>query len=183
MCQTKEAIPALQDPARSNDPSGIVVSRVPQGYDTNINIRLVPGRDIQLTPHRFGCRPRQGAPRRDAEPVDLPESLGDKLKDANKKVIDWLALDPANAQLFLAKPVEALVKAGVELSRAEQKALTRTHRAVAEASVVAPGVKVASLSASAHPTGRVGKLPPGLKGSNGREGREADCGCGPKGKE
>ncbi|HEX9945643.1 MAG TPA: hypothetical protein VGG03_26835 [Thermoanaerobaculia bacterium] len=176
----QKMIAAVSTTSGSPGTNEMIVARVPQGYDTNINIRFVPGRDIQWTPHALGCRPRQGAPRRDAEPVALPESLAEKLKGANKKVIDWLAQDAANAQLFLARPVEALIKAGVDLSRSEQKALDRTHRAVGEASVIAPGVKVANLSASAYPTGRVGTLKPGPKM---KDGRTNDCGCGPKGKE
>ncbi len=166
--------------AGAADRSAMIVAKIPQGYDTKINIRLVPGRDIKLTPEIVGCQPRQGAPRRDAEPVALPESLVGKLKDADKKVVEWLAQDEANARLFLARPVEALTKAGVDLTRSEQKTLERTHRAVNEASVIAPGVKVADLSASAYPTGRVGELRPGPKM---KDGRDEDRGRGPKAKE
>ena len=183
MNKETEAKTSLHDPgikAGTNDRSDLVVARVPQGYDTKINIRIVPGRDFKLTPDAPGCQPRQGAPRRDVDPVALPEGLAGKLKDANMKVINWLAQNAANAKLFLAQPVEALMKAGIDLSRSEQKTLDRAHRVVAEVSVVGPGVKILDLSASAHPTGRVGELIPGEKF---KDGRAEGCGCKPKGKE
>lgn len=183
MYKVPETKPATSDLAAAVGPSGgreMVVAKVPQGYETKINIRIVPGRDIRLTPDVLGCQPRQGAPRRDAEPVALPEDLVGKLREANQKVINWLAQDKANAQLYLARPIEALKKVGVDLTRSEQKALERTHRVVKETSVVAPGVKVADLSASAYPRGRVGEIRPGPKM---KDGRAQDSGCGPKGKE
>ena len=179
---TEAKLPA-SDPAvkeGATDRSEMVVAKVPQGYNTKINIRLVPGRDIRFTPDVLGCQSRQGAPRQNTEAVALPESLSGKLKKANEKVIDWLAQDAGNARLFLARPVEALIKAGVDLTRSEQKMLDRTHRPVKEASVIAPGVKVLDLSALAYPKNRVGKLKPERKKP---DGRDKDCGCGPKGKE
>jgi len=164
----------------SDDRRKMVVAKVPQGYDTKIYIRFVPGRDISFNTDVLGCQSRQGALRRDTVPVALPQSLIGKLKDANKKVIDWLAHDAVNAQLFLSRPVEALIKAGVGLTRSEQKTLDRTHRMVNEASVIAPGVKVSDLSALAYPKGRVGKPKPERQKPNGRD---ENCGCGPKGKE
>src|ERR1700682_613345 len=80
-----------------------VVAKVPQGYEANFNIRLVPGRDFNVGTIRLGCRPRRGGQRRDADPVALPEDLTGKLRDANNKVVAWLAADAANAQLFLVK--------------------------------------------------------------------------------
>jgi len=163
----------------ASEGSNMVMARVPQGYDTEINIRLLPGKEISFTRDILGCHPRQGAPRRDADPLPLPESLPGKLKDANKKVVDWLAQDPANARLFLASPVEALAKAGVELTRAEQKALDRTHRAMKEATVIAPGVKVSQLSTSVSPKGRVGDS---KSSSRPKGGRTEDAGCVSEGK-
>lgn len=161
-----------------------VVATVPQGYETKINIRLVPGRDLQLAPEAVGCRPRKGAPRPGGRTLTLPEGLAGKLKEANSKVVAWLAQEPANAGLFLARPVEALVKAGVELTRTEQKTLDRAHRAVHEATLVAPGVKVTELNATAIPKGRVGELKPGRKPEKPLTGgREKGCGPAPKGKE
>jgi hypothetical protein len=143
--------------------SQIAVARVPQGYNARVKIRLVPGRDIQFNPKVPSCRPRQGSSSKDAEHITIPDNLAAKLKDADKKVVAWLAQDESNAQLFLKRPIDALIKAGVELSRSELKTLERTHRAVKEARVIAPGVNVVDISTSVDPKGRVGKIKPGLK--------------------
>ena len=66
----------------------VVVAVVPHGYETNINVRIVPGGEFVLAPR--GCQPRKGAPRRIAEPLDLPPDLVDKLKVADKKVTGQL---------------------------------------------------------------------------------------------
>jgi hypothetical protein len=147
----------------------MIVGKVPQGYETNINVRLVPGRDFDITVILKGCRPRKGAPRRDVEPLDLPPDLLDKLKNANKDVIAWLAKDEANARLFVARPAEALVKAGVKLSRVDQKAIERTHSEVREATVIAPGVNVAGFAVAAFPRGQIGKIKTSTKPQNNRD--------------
>ncbi|MBN1447326.1 MAG: hypothetical protein JXA28_05295 [Bacteroidetes bacterium] len=144
----------------TGDQREMIVGNVPQGYETNIRVRLVPGRDLDITAVPRGCRSRTGAPRRDAEPLDLPADLTDKLKKADKAVVAWLAQDEANARLFMARPVEALLKAGVELTRTEQKAIERTHQHVRDTAVVAPGVKVDTLTVTAFPKGRIGKIKP-----------------------
>ena len=102
------------------------------------------------------------------------------MKAADKKVVAWLASDEANAKLFLAHPVEALTKAGVDLTRSEQKTLDRTHTSVNEARVIAPGVNVKQFSAVAYPNGQVGKLKDQPDRTNGKND---DFGCEPKGKE
>ncbi|HZI67103.1 MAG TPA: hypothetical protein VFF17_11110 [Thermoanaerobaculia bacterium] len=157
----------------------MVVAKVPQGFETRINIRLVPGRDVRFPPEIFGCRPRQGAPRRETEPLPLPGGLADRFKDVNKKVIEWLAREPANARLFLERPVEALLKAGVELTRAEQKALARSRSAASDSMVVPPGVNVVGLTVSAYPKGRVGGLKRGPRPKKEHDAAE----CEPTGKE
>lgn len=141
----------------------MIVAKVPQGYETNINMRLVPGRDLEITPIPKRCRPRKGAPRRVAKPLYLPPDLIDKLKNADKAVVAWLAQDQANARLFMARPAEALVKAGVDLTRADQKAIDRTHGEVEQAAVVGPGVKVVNFTTAAFPRGHIGKIRPGAK--------------------
>lgn len=166
MCENHEAKPHTSDyvtRAEVTERGELVVAKVPQGYETKINLRLVPGREFEIAPIPKGCRPRKGAPRRHAELLDLPAELIDKLRRSDKTVIAWLAQDQANARLFMARPAEALVKAGVDLTRAEQKAIDRTHGQVSEAAVVAPGVKVASLTAAAFPRGQVGKIKPGAR--------------------
>jgi hypothetical protein len=149
--------------ADASDQSEMVVAKVPQGYETNINVRLVAGGDLEITSIPKVCRPREGAPRRNAEPLDLPPDLIAKLKKADKAVVAWLAQDKANAGLFIAKPAEALVKAGVDLTRVDQKAIDRTRSEVDQATVVGPGVKVASFTAAAFPNGRIGEIKPGAK--------------------
>jgi hypothetical protein len=130
-------------PLRSEgDSTRSVVARVPQGLEAKINVRLLPAREIVLDSVRLGCQPRQGAPRRDAQPVPLPEGLGDRLKEANRQVVAWLARDVANATRYMADPLTALGEAGVELSRAELKALGRTHQSVREAAMVPPGLEL-----------------------------------------
>lgn len=156
-----------------------VVARIPQGYEGKVNVRLLPIRDFDLGSTRLGCRPR--GPRRDAGPILLPTDLTTKLRNANKNVVAWLNADAANSQLFLLNPVEALKKAGVELSRREEKALDRVHRDNNEAGAIAPGVSITNLDAVAHPTGRVGSVKPG-RPSTGTT-REVRCGFKRKGKE
>lgn len=160
-----------------------VVTKVPQGYETNINIRFVPGRDIPIVPLERHCRARQGAPRRDAPTLALPADLVRKLTEADKSVTEWLSRDTANAQLFLERPVEALVKAGVNLSRAEQKVLDRSHRAASEERVIAPGVNVAQLSATASTKGRVGDSRPRPKKKHDGGDGDGGCGCSESGKK
>lgn len=170
-CKATEANADGSDNASANGRQ-VLVAKVPQGYEANINIRLVPARDIRFTPEALGCKPRHGAVRRDTDPVALPESLPIKFKEANKKVAAWLAQEPANAKLFLERPVDALAKAGVDLTRAEIKALTRARRSADEAAVVAPGVKIVTLSASGYTSGRVGTVRPS---STTTKGLADDC--------
>lgn len=167
------ATPDSESSAPSEAP---VVATIQQGYETRLNVRLVRGREADIAVLARGCRPRQGAPRRDADPVALPPMLVDKLRAADAQVVAWLAKDSANAQRFFAEPVAALLDAGVELDRTEQKHLARAHGAVREASVVAPGVRVARLDVAAHRTARVGDV---LKPSRPQPGRDDDTGCGP----
>lgn len=166
MQKISEVKPVASDSVIKVDASNrseMIVAKVPQGYETNINVRLVPGRDFDITTILKGCRPRKGAPRRDAEPLDLPPDLINKLKNADEAVVAWLAQDEANARLFMARPAEALLKAGVNLTRQDQKAIERTNREVREATVVGPGVEVAELTVAAFQRGRIGKIKPGAK--------------------
>ena len=41
--------------AAPGDRGEMVVAEVPQGYETTINVRLVPGRDVEITPTRRRC--------------------------------------------------------------------------------------------------------------------------------
>jgi len=80
------------------------MAKVPQGYETNINVRLVPGRDVEIPSKPKRYRPREGALRRDAEPLNLPPDLIDKLKNADKDIVAWLAQGEANARLGCCEP-------------------------------------------------------------------------------
>ncbi|NVK21533.1 MAG: hypothetical protein HWD86_03365 [Kangiellaceae bacterium] len=137
-----------------------VQANIPQELSANINIRVVPGRDFEFYPIKKKCKSRTGVEKKVAESLDLPVSLRDKLKSVNKQVIDWLAEDQANTKLFLAQPVVALAKAGVELTRVEQKHLLRTHQEVNDAMVVAPGVNVELLDTKVYKRGKIGKIKP-----------------------
>ena len=79
-----------------------------------------------------------------------------KLQEANKAVVAWLAKDAAHPGLFLADPVAALGQAGVDLSRAELKTLSRSHAAVRAEAVLPPGAVVSALTVSSDRRGKVG---------------------------
>ncbi|MBN8414372.1 hypothetical protein LCL99_02210 [Halomonas denitrificans] len=138
----------------------LVVAKVPQGFDTNISIRLVPGQDFALPRRPLRCRPRKGAPRRDAEPLALPDEVMEMLQKADQAVIEWLSQSEANALLYMARPAEALLKAGIKLSRQQLKSIHRVHREVEQAAVIGPGVKVAGFKIATFPRGRVGQISP-----------------------
>lgn len=151
-----------------------VTAKVHQGYNLNMKINIVGTKDIPIGRLLKGCQPRQGAPRRDADALDLPPATRATLLAANREVMAWLARDNANAQAFLADPVAALLKAGVKLDRADQKTLVRARAEIAAtAEVVTPGLQLRSLSVAANPNGRVKRV----------EGATDDCGCGTKGRE
>ena len=152
----------------------LVVAEVPQALTANINIRVVRGVDFELPPLAKRCQPRQGAPRRETDMLELPADLVDKLKSADKAVVEWMAADEANVQLFLRQPAEALVAAGVELTRADQKAIARANQEVEQTRVVAPGVKVEKITATAYPRGKVGHIKPGARPPGKRE---SNAGC------
>lgn len=162
-CTEKPAASEFALNTDASDQGEMIVAKVPQGYDTNINMRLVPGRNVDIIDIFKMCRSRTGVPRREAEPLILPQDLIDKIKKADKTVIKWLAHDEANARLFMARPAEALLKAGVDLTRAEQKAIDRTHHEVVQVSIVSPGVKVARFTAAAFQRGQIGKFKPDSK--------------------
>jgi hypothetical protein len=173
MDETRTAAASAEVKTAASANNELIVGKVPQGYETNINVRIVPGRGFDLSA-LLGCRPRKGAPRRDAEPLALPPDLLGKLKLADKAVVAWLAKDAANARLFMERPAEALALAGVDLDRGEMKTIERVHSEVREAAVVAPGVKVAALNVAVFQRGQVGKIKPGTSSQNKRD---SDAGC------
>jgi hypothetical protein len=154
----------------------VVKAQVPQEYDAKFNVRIVPGRSLgsvlEVKPH---CKPRGHRQGWFPGGLRIDPGLVATLAKADKAVVAWLARDAANAQRFLANPVAAMRDAGVELSRAEEKALSRASAAAAAARQVGPGVNVASVTAQAFPDGRVGGL-----GSSKPGGKADDFDCGPK---
>jgi len=159
----------------------ILRAQVPQSYEAKFNVRIVPGRSLgDALVERLGCKPR--GHRKGWGPLtaglaqELTPALVDKLARADKAVMTWLAKDKANAQRFLAEPVQALSEAGVELDRSEQKALARARAAAAATQLVPPGVDVTSVVAEAVPGGRVG----GVARAKAGGGADAPPDCGPR---
>ena len=154
-----------------------VVARVSHGCNVNLDIQILSEHDIGL-PAAALCQPRQGAERHQSEGVALPEELVKKLVKNDQRIAGWLARDSLNAEQFLSRPVEALVRSGVKLTKEERKILGRAHRAVAEAGMLAPGVKISKMSVSAggKPPFR-GTVEPENKDEEKDRGSQ-DCGCG-----
>jgi hypothetical protein len=125
------------------------------GFDAKVSVRFVPGREILTGPPEPACRPRGDRPY-GLRPIPYPTDLIDKLTDANGTVTAWLAKDAANARAFLDDPVAALAEAGVELTRAEAKVVSRTHAVVKEDAVLPPGARISTLDVVAVKRGKVG---------------------------
>ena len=162
---TKEENPSeFSRTAKAPPQRGLVKASITPGYNTSINIRFVPGRDFDdLVAIPKTCKPRNGKRRSGTELLDLPEKLVAKLIESDKQVIAWLAENEANTRLFLSDPASALKKAGIDLTRAEQKHLHRTHQEVSQSSVIGPGVKVDEINTAVFPDGRIGQIKPGRK--------------------
>jgi hypothetical protein len=159
----------------------VLRAQVPQSYEASFNVRVVPARSLaDALVERPGCKPR--GHRKGWGPLtaglaqELTPALADKLARADKTVMAWLARDKANAQRFLAQPLQALAEAGVELERSEHKALARAQAAAAATQMVPPGVTVTSVAAEAVPNGRVGGIARPKPGA----GAEAVPDCGPR---
>ena len=153
-----DAAPALAAESAANRP---IVASVQPGFTTTINMRLLPARDVVIGVSKPTCQPRAGAPGQAAQPSTLPEGLAGRLLEANKAVVAWLTKDPVNAELFLNDPVAALSQAGVDLARADAKALARSHNQVRQQAVVPPGAVVSKLTVHAAARGKVGDQRPG----------------------
>ncbi|HXO70021.1 MAG TPA: hypothetical protein VN838_13755 [Bradyrhizobium sp.] len=154
----------------------LVKAAVPQDYQGNFNIRLVGAHSLETgVKAQPRCRPRGHSVGWDRGDLAIDPGLVATLNKADKLMVDWLAKDTANAQSFLADPVIAMRKAGVELSRAEEKTLARANEAAGATRFVGPGVKIGTVSAKAYPNGRIGGL-----GPNKTDGKTDDFDCGPK---
>lgn len=134
-------------------------AQIEAGFDSTVSIRIVPGRDLFKEPQRGECSPRGDRPY-GVRPTPFPAELVEKLTKANTAVIDWLARDTANAEQFIHDPVVALERAGVELTRAEAKVLSRSHGALRDDAVLPPGAAISTLTISATKRGKVGDVRP-----------------------
>jgi hypothetical protein len=137
-----------------------VLARVPAEQHQTINIRLVRGtRFVELFPR--ACRPRGDRPQTgfDRPPVaQLSSAVIGKLRDSNDRVMSWLAASEANARSFLENPAAALKEAGVDLTRADEKAIVRAREDLSGATVLPPGTDLTGLTVKAFPKGEVGKI-------------------------
>jgi hypothetical protein len=129
------------------------------GFDAKVSIRIVPGKDIFTTPPRPACQPRGDRPFK-VRPFPYDPDLITKLTEASAGVSAWLAKDVSNAKAFLDDPVAALAEAGVELTRAEAKAVSRTHAVMKEDAVLPPGAQISTLDVVAVKRGKVGDRKP-----------------------
>lgn len=157
----------------------IVTGQVQQAYDLNLNLTVMPARDIgsQL---RLACRPRKGAQRVDKNPLDLPPPLRTWLIDSNKQITAWLARDVANQRAFIADPAAALQQAGLQMDRATAKALQRVRAAADASAAVMPGLQLQTMKVAVgrgqikhHSDGR-DWAPPPLRDD---DQRDDDCDC------
>jgi hypothetical protein len=153
-----------------------VLARAQQGYELNLKLNFVPGRD-SINTLRLGCQPRQGAQRVDVDPVDLPEPTRRFLVEVNKAMTEWLARDTSHQAAFIADPVAAFARAGISTDRNHAKALLRVREALGGTDAVTPGLQVMSVRSSVNVKGRV--KPEDRKGNDWTAPPPDDgCGCG-----
>lgn len=138
----------MGDDSQAKPPASTVRAQIQQAYDLHLTVNFKPSRAIDVISLRKTCQPRRGASRVEADPLDLPEPTRKKLLGANKRVVEWLAAHPDNQRAFLANPVAALQKAGVELARDDLKAIDRVRAAFGSVAV-APGLQLRSVAATA----------------------------------
>ena len=153
-----------------------LLASIPAGFETRLNVRFLPATDVFVGRVRAGCQPRAGAIPHHVVPVELPATLVERFRAVNDSVIAWLAKDEANAAHYLSNPVAALQSAGVQLSRAEAKALSRSHQAVRDQAVLPPGGQLSELVVSASVRGKVGEKRPDVPVLNANS-PSPDCDC------
>ena len=159
--------------AQGNYQKEAVSAVIPQGFDHKINIRIVAGTEFEIKPREKKCMPRKGADRRDTRPLDLPPEFEKNFPDINRKVMAWLNQSAEHAHLFLEQPVESLIKAGVKLSREDQKHLSRNVEEVKSMAMVSPGVRVTHFTAGTSK----GKVTKEEKKPEKTKKGDKDCGC------
>ncbi|MEU2042448.1 hypothetical protein [Nocardia niwae] len=120
-----------------------VGARVPQGYKLNVRIRFGARQGALTHLTDVSRHARTGTA---TTPTGLPKALASKIEKSDRKIINWLAKNAANRQLFITQPVDALVAAGVDLTRFERKLLQRIHRAAGETNVLPPGAELAEVA-------------------------------------
>ncbi|WP_419641895.1 hypothetical protein [Thiolapillus sp.] len=83
----REKIPQQDEHPDPNPAPGLVQARIPPGYNTNINVRFVPGRNIgDLVAIPKTCKPRNGKKHPKADLLALPDKLVAKLVASDKKM-------------------------------------------------------------------------------------------------
>jgi hypothetical protein len=166
----------VQGPPAVDPAATLVKANVPQGYEAKFNIRIVPGRSIKdAIDLRPDCKPRGHRQGWTAGTLGLTPEVVAVLARSDKAMTAWLAKDAANAQRYLANPVAAMREAGVDLSRAEEKTLSRLNAEVNDARKIPSAGNVASIAATMYPNGRVGGI-----GTTKPDRKPDDFGCNPK---
>lgn len=155
----------------------VVQASITQEYQANFNLRIVPGRSLAGIDNvlRMGCQPRGNTrPGWGDSTVEINPELAATLATADKAMMAWLSKDAVNAQRFVQDPVASMREAGVEMTRAQEKVLVRAASAAQSLRQAAPGVNIASLTATVFPNGKVGSV-----GST----KPDQFNCGPKRKK
>jgi hypothetical protein len=75
----------------ANDLNQMVVAKVPQSYDMNLNIRIIPARSLEFQYIKKECKSRTGISPHWKDPDELPPDLIDKFKEFDKVMVAWLA--------------------------------------------------------------------------------------------
>ena len=132
-----------------------IVTEVAPGFTSTVSIRILKGTDLFPKVPEATCVPRGDRPV-SAHPIAISPAVVDVLTTANKDVIAWLAEDTSNAEQFVADPVGVLSRAGVKLTRAQAKELSRAHAAMCEDAVLPPGAQIAKVTVAATKRGKVG---------------------------
>lgn len=154
-----------------------VKAKISQEFDVKIKVQIIPSADIGRLPFLKRCMPRKGGDRRDAEPLDLPESIKSNFKEINAKVMEWLNASLENRKQYMSDPVNSLIKAGIKLTNADQKALSRNFKEVQANMIVAPGFNIKDFKVSAGTKER--NTPGKSTGStlDSKRKLSKDCGC------
>lgn len=152
--------------------------KLQQAYDVRVSLEFRPAGEIPVS-RAVGCRPRQGGERVDKQPLDLPEEIRGRLKEIDGRLIGWLAKDEGNRHAFVSDPLGALRESGIELDRADLKALSRAREEAGRSVAVTPGLQLREVGAVAKTKGRIRPV------GGAKEARswsppqlpDDDCGC------